>query len=271
MLESACADIVQLKKDHDAAVLEAANANEKKEKAAEKQTKKGQADDIADLRVDIAVAQAKQILIQTQRIVDSMLECLHAGFRADIAAAQAKQAETQRMLDSARADIVQLQRDQLVERTGAAMAHAVLGNQIATLQGQVAELTTTTVFNVETEQDERVVLGAAKLISDRKRQRAETPDSAREAAAYRIETGNAVKKIKSERDTATLSSVSALRRLETVQQKAAATHAACEQAKEDLEDAQDMNQDMINFDAQQKVLVDKLKAQVQGLGGNPVC
>eukprot|EP00729_Bicosta_minor_P010354 gene10354-22267_t len=236
MLDSARADIVQLKKDRDAAVLEAANANERKEKAAEEQPQKEQAD-----------------------------------LPADIAAAQAKQAETQRMLESARADIVQLQREQLVERTGAAMAHAVLGNQIATLQGQVAELTTTTVFNVETGQDERVVLGAAKLISDRKRQRAETPDSARKAAAYRIETGNAVKKIKLERDTATLSRVSALRRLETVQQKAAATHAACEQAKEDLEDAQDMNQDMINFDAQQKVLVDKLKAQVQGLGGNPVC
>lgn len=113
------------------------------------------------------------------------------------------------------------------------------------LLGQVKQLTTITVFNVETGEDEIQQLPIAKVLESRKRQREVVPQKAAEA---RKEVTKVVKKIKVERDVA-------------------AKRAA--DAEEDVEAEQEERQTMITFSAKQTDAIDRLKVMCKRLGGNP--
>ena len=67
---------------------------------------------------------------------------------------------------------------------------------------QIKKLTTRTVFNVDTGEDEVVELSLEEALEEKKRKRESEPQATVKAAASRSATGAAIKKIKVERNTA---------------------------------------------------------------------
>ena len=124
-------------------------------------------------------------------------------------------------------------------------ALAVSLAKAATLQQQLDALTTVTVINVETGEDESKTLSPETVSANQKRQRDHAPAA---AAATRDSVAKVIKTIKVE--------------LGAANEKAAA-------AEVDVEDQMDETQNMINFSGRQTIAIDRLKELAKELGGDP--
>lgn len=181
--------------------------------------------------LDLAQSLEREAMLQQQQLDTN------TKLRANLAESYAKAATLAAELAAAKqqksADVLQLRANL-----------AASAERERTLQEKLDELTTVTVHNLETGEDEKKVMPAAAVLQNQRRRREE---GSKAAAAVRVETSNAIKRIKVERDLATGKAMA---------------------AEEDVEDAHDDYQTMINWSEKQKAAITKLKELAKATGAS---
>lgn len=181
--------------------------------------------------LDLAQSLEREAMLQQQQLDTN------TKLRANLAESYAKAATLAAELAAAKqqksADVLQLRANL-----------AASAERERTLQEKLDELTTVTVHNLETGEDEKKVMPAAAVLQNQRRRREE---GSKAAAAVRVETSNAIKRIKVERDLATGKAMA---------------------SEEDVEDAHDDYQTMINWSEKQKAAITKLKELAKATGAS---